>query len=477
MPQRYRVRLGDGTVVAADPDSLESFAEDGRAMAQAVGTQGWRPLREVIAEEEGAARLARALVPPKPREERTPPPPSASAPPAPPADEPPVYEPPAFGQPRAFGEPAFGEPSVPPALSQSLQVLADTTASESPAGTRPSPVADLPIIPLKPLDDEPRHRRSSDEVEDRDEDEDEEEGGPRHDRLEGPLRAAIETMGRFLSRCLSVLELHVNRSASPKAGVPAPRREAARFAPPSASSRQPLQAPTPVSELPVLRLAPDREPPEAADVYAGDGTVSSAFGTLWRWTKRVVVLGALAAGVAYAVLGRDKWLPGVGRIAETTVTKIDDLVRSRQRTKEQAQALAEATARLPHLAPETIRLLYSRSPTGVLDPPEAFQLADEAVERGVGALTRAEAAELKGLEAALLARLSPAERARVREYERTRHRRVIFAFENPHVLELVARGANALPAASRERLQALNAKAVAAGLDVPVGGAAGDSAR
>ena len=72
MPQRYKLRLGDGTVVSVDQDGLRTWAGDGRAMAQAVGTQAWRPLQDVLAEEEAAARLARALVLPKPRQEATP---------------------------------------------------------------------------------------------------------------------------------------------------------------------------------------------------------------------------------------------------------------------------------------------------------------------------------------------------------------------------------------------------------------------
>ena len=76
MPQRYKLRLGDGTVVSVDSDGLRTWAGDGRAMAQAVGTQAWRPLQDVLAEEEAAARLARALVPPKPRQEATPTPPA-----------------------------------------------------------------------------------------------------------------------------------------------------------------------------------------------------------------------------------------------------------------------------------------------------------------------------------------------------------------------------------------------------------------
>jgi hypothetical protein len=55
----------------------------------------------------------------------------------------------------------------------------------------------------------------------------------------------------------------------------------------------------------------------------------------------------------------------------------------------------------------------------------------------------------------------------VAEYDRARSQRVVFPFENPHALELVARGARAMPSASRERLQALLGKAVAAGLGAP----------
>jgi hypothetical protein len=64
MPQRYKLRLGDGRVLAVDSEGLGTWAHDRRAMAQAVGTQQWRPLQDVMAEEAAAARLAAALVPP-----------------------------------------------------------------------------------------------------------------------------------------------------------------------------------------------------------------------------------------------------------------------------------------------------------------------------------------------------------------------------------------------------------------------------
>jgi hypothetical protein len=50
MPREYKLRLGDGTVLAVDEQGLRTWAIDGKAMAQAVGSAHWRPLKEVLAE-------------------------------------------------------------------------------------------------------------------------------------------------------------------------------------------------------------------------------------------------------------------------------------------------------------------------------------------------------------------------------------------------------------------------------------------
>src|SRR4030042_4752423 len=96
MLQRYKLRLGDGTVLTCDLDGLRTWLTDGRATVQVSGTQEWRPLRQFLADEESAARLARALVPPEPRRA--------------PAPSPPEVLPP-----RPAAEPAIGEPPVGPA--------------------------------------------------------------------------------------------------------------------------------------------------------------------------------------------------------------------------------------------------------------------------------------------------------------------------------------------------------------------------
>src|SRR6266513_759077 len=50
MPREYKLRLGDGTVMAVDEPGLRTWAVDSNAMVQAVGSQQWRPLKEVLAE-------------------------------------------------------------------------------------------------------------------------------------------------------------------------------------------------------------------------------------------------------------------------------------------------------------------------------------------------------------------------------------------------------------------------------------------
>lgn len=50
MAREYKLRLGDGTVVAVDEQGLRTWAVDGQATVQVGGTGQWRPLKEVLAE-------------------------------------------------------------------------------------------------------------------------------------------------------------------------------------------------------------------------------------------------------------------------------------------------------------------------------------------------------------------------------------------------------------------------------------------
>jgi hypothetical protein len=249
---------------------------------------------------------------------------------------------------------------------------------------------------------------------------------------------------------------------------------------PSLLPREPVQAPPPpVKDLPVVPFAPSREPRERIDVYQGEREpfISFSLAPLWLWTKRIVVLGGLAALGAYAVLERDTWFPKAADLGQKVFTEVDRQVLSRQRNEQQRQALAAAAERLPQLAPETIQLFFARSPTGVAEAAEVFELAREAADRGRARLSGAEADELRALERQLVGALRPVEREQVREYDRNRTRRPIFPFENPHVMELVAQGARLLPPERRARLQALTQQAVVAGIDLPEASPAPAAAR
>jgi hypothetical protein len=535
MLQRYKLRLGDGTVLQVDEDGLRTWQEDGRATVQVAGTQQWRPLREVLVDMESAARLARALVPPAARQA-----PAPTPPPGPP--------------PSPSDEIAIGAPPL-------VQTLADETAT---AGT-PSPPwrdaqesTDEAPIRLKPLEAEPpRHAvpwaRSDDH-------EEEEEVDERHDRLEGPLLQVLSALGNVLSRCLDPLTPLVRgfpsvstrkpvpprppaQSAAPKParsvspppqvnalaeepGLPAGPRSGldalpviplkplederrpqepawrqlmGRFAgwgsrlrerlgrplgegrptavvppvepaprnPPAPTSRVPVEAPPPLAALPVLRFAETREAPVEEDVYEDESEAESVFPVFWLWTKRLFLVGGLVTAGVLVALNWATWFPRAAEVGETVFTEIDRQAHSGERAQEREQALRAATEQLPHLAPETVRLVLSTSSTGVLDPPEVFQLAREAADRGRSSLAPAEAAELLALERELLAHLRPPERARLAEYDRARSQRAVFPFENPYALELVARGTRGMPEARRERLQVLLGKAVAAGLRPP----------
>src|SRR5258708_12098137 len=51
MLQRYKLRLGDGTLLVVDHDALSSWVVDGKAQVQPVGTDRWFALRKFLLEE------------------------------------------------------------------------------------------------------------------------------------------------------------------------------------------------------------------------------------------------------------------------------------------------------------------------------------------------------------------------------------------------------------------------------------------
>jgi hypothetical protein len=253
--QRYRLRLADGTVLQVDKDGLHAWLEDGRAAVQVAGTQQWRPLREFLAEEESAARVARALIPPEPRRA-----------PAPFSPEVPAPSPPF--------EPAIGEPPV--------QSLAEEPSAPTPPWQAPpeAPViAEGPAIRLKPLEDEPHARGDEADAVIEDEAQDpyavprprayefaaEEEEEERHDRLEGPLLQVVTAFGTLLSRSLDPLTPLVRRWQSQLGSERPPRGASRSLSPPRtppAVEPPPPASPPPAVEPPVWEPTPARKPPE-----------------------------------------------------------------------------------------------------------------------------------------------------------------------------------------------------------------------
>lgn len=535
MHQPYKLRLGDGTVLAVDHDGLSTWLVDDRAMVQRARSKQWQPLKDFLAEERVLARYAARkkanarddLPPPlpSPREQAAArsvgPPPSdsvenapVSEPPSPQvsADEPAVFgaessapqstpdeeiallpeQPSDAALPVRLADSAPSNPIQPSWVGAppSLLVLADDPATPpaEPTRRKPTPYDELPIISLKPLDDEPPAQAAS---------------GPRPDEgeqgtlfAETPQRGSLDDLLHWLATTAEALLAWwsdglarlVRRLAAMSPGEPTQRhaagsaRSAAPDAPcvskpltvqvladdPMGSSRgvdeplprERLSPPPALSELPVLRLAETDEPEDAGDVYEGESQSRAA----WLWTKRIVVTTGLVAGGIFAATTQETWFPKAIELGPMIFTEIDKQTGARDPMKQQQRALEEASESLPHLAPETIRRLLSRSPSGVLDPAEVFRLANEAAARGVSALSPSEAQELDALWRKLLGGLTPGERERVREYDSTRRRRATYPFEDRAVVELFAGGARALQSQSRARLQALSGKAVAAGL-------------
>jgi len=342
MPREYKLRLGDGTVLAVDEQGLRTWAVDGKAVVQAVGSQHWRPIKEVLSE----------------------------------------------------------------------------VAASAPRGSKRDD--GIPIIPLKPIDDE------------------------RGSRAVAPGRAAASGLGGALSTW--VARLTGRRGASPAA--------------------------PPVGEPSALRLAPAEEEYETEDLYEGE-TEEGVFGVVWLWVKRLVLIAGFVVAGVVAVNTWPTWLPVVTQFGLVIFTKVDEYVhpnRARapgaedERQRQMQEALQQAAGQLPHLSRETIQLVMSRNVWSVPDPPEVFSRGYAAAKRGSSTLAPNEAEELRTLETALLAGLRPAERQRVREYDRVRRERATLPGEDREVLGLFARGARALPTQSRAHLQALYGKAIAAGL-------------
>jgi hypothetical protein len=251
----------------------------------------------------------------------------------------------------------------------------------------------------------------------------------------------------------------------------APRPSRIETPSPPARPRAPAIPPPPTTDLDVVPLAEPVRPrePEEEDTY-DDGRGGELLRAAWASTKILLVIAIAVGSTVYAAVNWRIWFPKAAELGEATFTELDRVARSAERAAQQQRAVEELSAELPHLAPETIRLILSRSPSGVLEASVVFEIAGDATDRGFAALTSEEAREVDELGIALHDGLGPLERERLRDYANIRARRVVFAEEHAHALALVARGARILPAEKRARLQGLLSKAISAGLDPPPAG-------
>jgi hypothetical protein len=146
MPADYKLRLGDGTILAVDAAGLRTWLIDDRAQVQPAGSRRWRPLREVVAQvqadAEAEARRAAAARPPAP--------PPTPPPPAPPPPAAPAVAPPAVPPPPAPTPPAPPPASPPPAAATDALVLEETPFYMAPAAEAPVAAPPVVVPPPKP---------------------------------------------------------------------------------------------------------------------------------------------------------------------------------------------------------------------------------------------------------------------------------------------------------------------------------------
>ncbi len=512
MARQYKLRLGDGTLLAVDLVGLRAWLHDDKARVQRVGSRRWRTLNEMIEAEtaKAAANAARprpsASPTPKAEPSREPddsiPKPDDAV--AKPGHNVPILPPEGLEEEEEVPIPAEEEFVIPPdeevaipteptelpalARSAAVEPLAAAVAkpaatvakplsavTKAPAavskapGAVPKPPAAVPPKPVPPPADEPPviSRESFDL------------GDvarsavttpfvgftpPRSTRPRVPddgmpiipfkPRDDEEPAEEELQELDLIEEKEPVRIHIPPAAQHLIDRASSwltRVTAPRPPRPEPLKPPPPLSELPSLRLAP----------------LEADRGPRHPWPKRQLLIVAAVLGglglvaTTLAWLPRLEWFTGKARpVAPAPATT----------PTPEAQAplppeLQIAAEQLPHLAPETIQLVASTIALGrPPDPPEVFRRAGVAANRGASTLTEDEARELRSLKSAVVGALRPLDRERVLAYDRVTVGRDLMLGEDARVLRLYASGVRALSTPRRERLQVLLGKTIAAAL-------------
>jgi hypothetical protein len=125
------------------------------------------------------------------------------------------------------------------------------------------------------------------------------------------------------------------------------------------------------------------------------------------------------------------------------------------------KAIETVTAEVPLLTPAAAEMLMGQSQAQTLDPAEAFRRTYLLAGRGLPALTAAEQKEVGALSSELYARVPGGDRARLGPYlDRVRGGRATEPALDQQMGRVVKAAALKLPAAKRQRLQALFEKAI-----------------
>ena len=521
MARQYKLRLGDGTLLAVDLVGLRAWLHDDKARVQRVGSHRWRTLKEMIEAE--TAKAAADAARPRPSEPPTPKPQPQPAR----ADS--LAEPDAA----AAAKPGHNVPILPPeGLEEAAAAIAPSEEEEVPIPTEEEEFAIPPdeevAIPTEPTDLPALTQSTAVE--------------PLAAIVERPVAPAASKAAVAVPKPAVVPKpaavVPKPPVAVPKSPVAVPKPpviplepidlgDVARsvvtapfvgFTPPRSTrppahddgmpviAFKPLDDEEPAEEeLEELDLIEEKEPVRIHIPPAAQHLLDSASSWLTRvttprpprpepllpppplselpslrlaplegergpsrpWPKRQLLIVAAVLGGLGLVATALAWLPRLEwLIRKAPVAPAPVATPSPQDAKPPLPPeLQVAAEQLPHLAPATIRLVASTIDLGrPPDPPEVFRRADVAARRGAPALTEDETRELRSLKSAVVGALRPVDRERVLAYERVTVGRDLMLGEDARVLRLYARGVNALSTPRRDRLQALLGKSIAAAL-------------
>ncbi|MFI5184652.1 MAG: hypothetical protein ACHQNV_09650 [Vicinamibacteria bacterium] len=170
-------------------------------------------------------------------------------------------------------------------------------------------------------------------------------------------------------------------------------------------------------------------------------------------TAAVVLAGA--AGGGYWLFNREAAPPrATHEPLAPTPDPLDALVR---------RAVETATTEVPVLTPAAAQLLMERSQARILEPDQLFRRSLDALTRAQPTWSETVVRDVGQITNALYANLSGRDRARLAGYiDRVRGRRATTPQEDREMCGLMKSAVLRLPAAMRQRLQALYEKAIRA---------------